>query len=117
MRDPMPRYGLTGMQQHAIRGCLRSTCAVVRLEYGPESSADYRLHMKAWTRLQQARQCTPGLTVETPKKTPLFSGVIWRPRSELNRRTRICSPLHNHSATRPVTCPAQHTLCAGAGSA
>src|SRR5690606_12413676 len=27
----------------------------------------------------------------------------WRPGSELNRRTRICSPLHNHSATRPVT--------------
>jgi hypothetical protein len=25
----------------------------------------------------------------------------WRPRPESNRRTRICSPLHNHSATRP----------------
>ena len=25
----------------------------------------------------------------------------WRPRSELNRRTRLCRPLHNHSATRP----------------
>ncbi|CAA7620266.1 hypothetical protein MTBSS4_280009 [Magnetospirillum sp. SS-4] len=25
----------------------------------------------------------------------------WRPRPELNRRTRICSPLHSHSATRP----------------
>ncbi len=23
----------------------------------------------------------------------------WRLGSELNRRTRICSPLHNHSAT------------------
>ena len=31
--------------------------------------------------------------------------MFWRPRSELNRRTRICSPLHNHSATRPVTSP------------
>ena len=30
----------------------------------------------------------------------------WRPGSELNRRTRLCRPLHNHSATRPVTrCP------------
>ena len=28
----------------------------------------------------------------------------WRPGSELNRRTRLCRPLHNHSATRPVTC-------------
>ncbi len=29
---------------------------------------------------------------------------LWRPGSESNRRTRICSPLHNHSATWPVTC-------------
>ncbi len=27
----------------------------------------------------------------------------WRPGSELNRRTRLCRPLHDHSATRPVT--------------
>lgn len=26
---------------------------------------------------------------------------IWRPRPESNRGTRICSPLRNHSATRP----------------
>ncbi len=38
----------------------------------------------------------------------------WRPRSELNRRTRICSPLHNHSATRPVTC---HSILPAAASA
>ena len=25
----------------------------------------------------------------------------WRPESELNRRTRSCSPLHDHSAIRP----------------
>jgi hypothetical protein len=25
----------------------------------------------------------------------------WRLRPELNRRLRICSPLHNHSATQP----------------
>ena len=28
---------------------------------------------------------------------------IWRPGSELNRRTRLCRPLHNHSATWPKT--------------
>ncbi len=28
---------------------------------------------------------------------------VWRPGSELNRRTRLCRPLHNHSATWPVT--------------
>src|SRR6186713_142078 len=30
-------------------------------------------------------------------------GRNWRPGSELNRRTRLCRPLHNHSATWPVT--------------
>lgn len=27
--------------------------------------------------------------------------LFWRPGSESNRHRRICSPLHNHSATRP----------------
>ena len=31
------------------------------------------------------------------------SGGIWRPRPESNRHSRICSPLHNHSATRPLS--------------
>jgi hypothetical protein len=30
-------------------------------------------------------------------------GKVWRPGSESNRRTRLCRPLHDHSATRPVT--------------
>lgn len=34
-----------------------------------------------------------------------LNGGIWRPRPESNRRTRICSPLHNHSATRPLPEP------------
>ena len=29
----------------------------------------------------------------------------WRPGSESNRRTRLCRPLHDHSATWPVTYP------------
>ena len=38
------------------------------------------------------------------KKKPRGARFVeWRPGSELNRRTRICSPLHDHSATRPVT--------------
>ena len=28
---------------------------------------------------------------------------MWRPRPESNRRTRICNPLHGHSATRPFS--------------
>ena len=39
-----------------------------------------------------------------PQKTPEFPGLIdrWRPKSESNRRTRICNPLHNHSAIAPL---------------
>ena len=32
---------------------------------------------------------------------PSMPSQGWRPRSESNRRRRICNPLHNHSATRP----------------
>ena len=49
-----------------------------------------------------------------PTKRPAFSGslgqrwtsrtTLWRPGSESNRRTRLCRPLHDHSATWPVTC-------------
>ena len=28
--------------------------------------------------------------------------ILWRPRRESNPRTRICSPLRSHSATRPL---------------
>ena len=35
------------------------------------------------------------------KSIPVLEGW-WRPRPESNRCTRICNPLHNHSATRPV---------------
>lgn len=39
------------------------------------------------------------------KLLPAQSGIYvwqWRPRPELNRGTRICSPLRHHSATRPL---------------
>ena len=35
------------------------------------------------------------------KTSPQRGCLFWRPGSESNRHTRICSPLHNHSATRP----------------
>ncbi len=31
------------------------------------------------------------------------SSILWRRGSESNRRTRLCRPLHNHSATPPFT--------------
>ena len=48
----------------------------------------------------------PGIPGFPPRKNPRREpGVlVWRPGSELNRRTRICSPLHDHSATRPEAC-------------
>jgi hypothetical protein len=38
-----------------------------------------------------------------PRETRSISllGFCWRPRRESNPRTRICSPLRSHSATRP----------------
>ena len=45
----------------------------------------------------------PGANAKARFRGPT-SCRCWRPGSELNRRTRICSPLHNHSATRPVDC-------------
>ena len=35
------------------------------------------------------------------KNTRRCGCLFWRPGSESNRHRRICSPLHNHSATRP----------------
>ncbi len=37
------------------------------------------------------------------KRALTFRTPIWRPRRESNPRTRICSPLRSHSATRPLT--------------
>ena len=47
------------------------------------------------TQLKRLINATPQ-THEMPELTK-----IWRPRPESNRGTRICSPLRNHSATRP----------------
>src|SRR5690606_28450579 len=41
--------------------------------------------------------------VHQKQKSRHCAGIcVWRPGSELNRRTRLCRPLHNHSATWPV---------------
>ena len=43
-----------------------------------------------------------------PRRNPLVSIIaslrpkIWRLRAESNRRTRLCRPLHDHSATQPL---------------
>ena len=49
--------------------------------------------------------CGHARTVPTTKNPPWggFSlDAQWRPGSESNRRTRLCRPLHDHSATRPL---------------
>lgn len=38
---------------------------------------------------------------KSPASVNLRGFRYWRPMSESNRRTRICNPLHNHSANRP----------------
>src|ERR1700754_1738740 len=35
------------------------------------------------------------------RKSNSWVAEVWRPGPESNRHTRICSPLHHHSATRP----------------
>ena len=38
---------------------------------------------------------------QKPRSRCFGLSLIWRRRSESNRRTRLCRPLHNHSATPP----------------
>ena len=64
-----------------------------------------------WQRRYQGATDVPGCSQQ---KTRICAGfvddsghqrmTIWRPGSESNRRTRLCRPLHDHSATWPVTC-------------
>jgi hypothetical protein len=42
----------------------------------------------------------PGIRARSKKKRGIVP--LWRPEAESNRCTRICSPLHSHSAIRPV---------------
>ena len=46
-------------------------------------------------------KCNIDKTYFQIKNTHKGCSFIWRPGSESNRHRRICSPLHNHSATRP----------------
>jgi hypothetical protein len=48
----------------------------------------------------------PSVLRQHPRKSPPMAGfgcrAQWRPGSESNRRTRLCRPLHDHSATWPL---------------
>ena len=44
---------------------------------------------------------SPGLTSSMAAGRYLMEAYRWRLRTESNRCTRSCSPLHNHSATQP----------------
>jgi hypothetical protein len=46
-------------------------------------------------------ESTPTPPAPRTRARPKSLIVFWRPRPESNRRTRICSPLRHHSATRP----------------
>ena len=44
------------------------------------------------------------LPIPPPGLGDFPAGLNWRLGSESNRRTRLCRPLHNHSATQPAIC-------------
>jgi hypothetical protein len=57
------------------------------------------------TAVKKGRRKNRSRQNQVEKKSPRQIWTIqysWRPRSESNRRTRLCRPLHDHSATRPV---------------
>ena len=78
-----------------------------------------RLDQAAGRQLRHRRQSRRGAALPQDRPPPLISraphkkpasggswGLLtataqWRPRSESNRRTRLCRPLHHHSATQP----------------
>ncbi|CAN2978452.1 hypothetical protein METHPM2_530010 [Pseudomonas sp. PM2] len=61
---------------------------------------------KGWV-AQAIRKIAEAMTKSQALKNPVDANLRgfqeWRPRSESNRRRRICNPLHNHFATRPQT--------------
>ena len=57
---------------------------------------------RPWQGRALPTELIPRCVLREAKVYPRFF-ELWRPGSESNRRARICSPLHNHSATRPVT--------------
>jgi hypothetical protein len=40
--------------------------------------------------------------IKNPVDLDLRGFRMWRPKPESNRRGRICNPLHNHFAIRPI---------------
>src|SRR2546425_12749879 len=56
----------------------------------------------------------PGIGAHPTTRKIRRDGVPWRPEAESNRCTRICSPLHSHSAIRPSIGTPWHTRDIGA---
>ncbi len=56
---------------------------------------------KVW-RNGSSPNCHTSKSCEQFQRVIRLDWVGWRPRPELNRGTRICSPLRHHSATRPT---------------
>ena len=69
----------------------------IRVPLSPKPAAP--LHRNYTGALKGSRQQRPQLGGKKPELQGLRS---WRPEAESNRCTRICSPLHSHSAIRPA---------------
>ena len=82
-------------RQHGARSRNRTDIPLRVRDFKSLASTSFAIRAaRAWCR-NAATNRNPGQSRDCRDLTN------WRPRSELNRRTRICSPLHNHSATRP----------------
>ena len=57
-------------------------------------------HLQTFARMRTGAG-SPHQNFTTKKRPQGTVFLLWRPGSESNRHPRICSPLHNHSATRP----------------
>ena len=70
---------------------LASTNFAIRARYG---------RMRILPCASQAPRAATG--IKKPAWRRVDGVAQWRPGSESNRRTRLCRPLHDHSATRPL---------------
>ena len=60
------------------------------------------MHQKIWCPGPESnRHGMLSRGILSPLRLPVSPPGLWRLRPESNRRTRLCRPLHNHSATQP----------------
>ena len=89
--------------RHLGRGRLVSTLS--HASHGLSSGSPSARPVKGSPNLTPVHpRVSPWGTLTSPLRLPVPPpGQEWRLRSESNRRTRLCRPLHDHSATQPFS--------------